>query len=143
MISKVVGMEALKMYQENCPYCNVNTDIEQQIVLENETCYFIQKDSEQQVLQGSGLIIPKLHKQNVFELSDQEWNDSRELLLGAKQILDEKHAPDGYSVGWNTGKAGGQSIFHAHLHVIPRFKDEPLAGKGIRYWIKQNENKRK
>ncbi|NKE07531.1 MULTISPECIES: HIT family protein [Mesobacillus] len=131
------------MYQENCPYCNVLADEEQQITLENETCYFIQKESEQQVLQGSGLIIPKLHKQNVFELSDQEWNDSRELLMGAKRILDEKYAPDGYSVGWNTGKAGGQSIFHAHLHVIPRFEDEPLAGKGIRYWIKQKENMRK
>ncbi|WP_226643663.1 HIT family protein [Mesobacillus subterraneus] len=131
------------MYQENCPYCNVLADEKQQITLENETCYFIQKESEQQVLQGSGLIIPKLHKENVFELSDQEWNDSRELLLGAKRILDEKYAPDGYSVGWNTGKAGGQSIFHAHLHVIPRFEDEPLAGKGIRYWIKQKENMRK
>ncbi|MFT9599285.1 HIT family protein [Mesobacillus sp.] len=131
------------MYHENCPYCNVNADEEQQIVLENETCYFIQKESEQQVLQGSGLIIPKLHKQDVFELSEQEWNDSRELLLGAKKILDDKYTPDGYSVGWNTGRAGGQSIFHAHLHVIPRFNDEPLAGKGIRYWIKQKENKRK
>ncbi|MBT2683885.1 HIT family protein [Bacillus sp. ISL-37] len=131
------------MYQENCPYCNVNADEEQQISLENETCYFIQKESEQQVLQGSGLIIPKLHKQDVFELSDQEWKDSRDLLLGAKKILGQKFAPDGYSVGWNTGRAGGQSIFHAHLHVIPRFKDEPLAGKGIRYWIKQKENKRK
>ncbi|MGV2942084.1 HIT family protein [Mesobacillus sp. LC4] len=131
------------MYQENCPYCNVLADGEQQITLENETCYFIQKESEQQVLQGSGLIIPKLHKQDVFELSEQEWNDSRELLLGAKRILDEKYGPDGYSVGWNTGKAGGQSIFHAHLHVIPRFKDEPLAGKGIRYWIKQKDNMRK
>lgn len=69
--------------------------------------------------------------------------DSRELLLGAKKILDKKFAPDGYSVGWNTGRAGGQSIFHAHLHVIPRFKDEPLAGKGIRYWIKQKDNMRK
>jgi diadenosine tetraphosphate (Ap4A) HIT family hydrolase len=131
------------MYQENCPYCNVTTDVEQEIVLENETCYFIQKESEQQVLQGSGLIIPKLHKQDVFELSEQEWKDSRDLLLGAKKILDQKFTPDGYSVGWNTGRAGGQSIFHAHLHVIPRFNDEPLAGKGIRYWIKQKENMRK
>lgn len=131
------------MYQGDCPYCNLTKDIEQEIVLENETCYFIQKESEQQVLEGSGLIIPKLHKQNVFELSEQEWNDSRELLLKAKQLLDHKYSPDGYSVGWNTGKSGGQSIFHAHLHVIPRFKDEPFAGRGIRYWIKQQENKRK
>ncbi|MCM3125086.1 MULTISPECIES: HIT family protein [Bacillaceae] len=130
------------MYQETCPYCNIHADEEQNVVFENETCYFIQKESEQQILQGSGLIIPKQHKQNVFELSDQEWMDSRELLAAAKNLLDTKYSPDGYSVGWNTGRAGGQSIFHAHLHVIPRFKDEPLAGRGIRYWIKQEENRR-
>ncbi|WHX39914.1 HIT family protein [Mesobacillus sp. AQ2] len=130
------------MYQETCPYCNIHADEEQNVVFENETCYFIQKESEQQILQGSGLIIPKQHKQNVFELSDQEWMDSRELLAAAKERLDTKYSPDGYSVGWNTGRAGGQSIFHAHLHVIPRFKDEPLAGRGIRYWIKQEANRR-
>jgi diadenosine tetraphosphate (Ap4A) HIT family hydrolase len=131
------------MYREDCPYCNLHLDEEQDIVFENETCYFIQKESEQQVLQGSGLIIPKKHKRDVFELSAQEFSDSRELLLLAKEFLDKKFSPDGYSVGWNTGKAGGQSIFHAHLHMIPRFKDEPYAGRGIRYWIKRDENKRK
>ncbi|MBT2679920.1 HIT family protein [Bacillus sp. ISL-35] len=130
------------MYQENCPYCNLHADEEQQIIFENETCYFIQKESEQQILQGSGLIIPKKHKKDVFELSDQEWKDSRELLIAAKELLDRKYSPDGYSVGWNTGRAGGQSIFHAHLHVIPRFKDEPFAGRGIRYLIKQEGNRR-
>jgi diadenosine tetraphosphate (Ap4A) HIT family hydrolase len=131
------------VYIENCPYCHLFADEGQEVVFENETCYFIQKESEQEVLQGSGLIIPKMHKQNVFELSDQEWIDSRELLMLAKEMLDKKHSPDGYSVGWNTGKAAGQSIYHALLHVIPRFNDEPYAGRGIRYWIKQNENKRK
>jgi diadenosine tetraphosphate (Ap4A) HIT family hydrolase len=71
---------------------------------------FHPKGSEQQVLQGSGLIIPKKHKRDVFELSAQEFSDSRELLLLAKEFLDKKFSPDGYSVGWNTGKAGGQSI---------------------------------
>jgi diadenosine tetraphosphate (Ap4A) HIT family hydrolase len=36
-----------------------------------------------------------------------------------------------------------QFIFHCHLHVIPRYNDEPLAGKGVRYWLKQPENKRR
>ena len=94
------------------------------------------------VLEGCGLIIPKKHHRNVFELTEQEWRDSRELLQKAKTLLDDTYSPDGYSVGWNTGEVGGQSIPHAHLHVIPRFKDEPHAGKGIRHWIKQKENKR-
>jgi diadenosine tetraphosphate (Ap4A) HIT family hydrolase len=131
------------VFIKKCPYCHLFADEEQEVVFENKTCYFIQKESEQEVLLGSGLIIPKMHKQNVFELSDQEWIDSRELLLLAKEMLDKKYSPDGYSVGWNTGNAAGQSIYHAHLHVIPRFNDEPYAGRGIRYWIKQNENKRK
>ena len=40
------------------------------------------------------------------------------------------------------GGLGGQKIFHAHLHVVLRYKDEPMAGKGIRHWIKQPQNKR-
>ncbi len=36
----------------------------------------------------------------------------------------------------------GQTVFHAHLHVIPRFAAEPHAGKGIRYWLKQESNRR-
>ncbi|WP_371931981.1 HIT family protein [Mesobacillus subterraneus] len=133
------------MYRENCPYCNVNTDVEQEIVLENETCYFIQKESEQQVLQGSGLIIPKLHKQDVFELTDQEWRDSRDLLLGAKKILDQKFSPDGYSVGWNTGRAGGQSIFHAHLPASDSRMNRLQAresGIGLNKWRISEHNSR-
>ncbi|MFC7061969.1 HIT family protein [Halobacillus seohaensis] len=130
------------MDYSTCMLCNPYEKPAQHVIFENKTCVYIQKESEQIVLEGSGLIIPKAHKQDVFSLSEQEWKDSRDLLLKAKKHLEEKHFPDGYSVGWNTGEAGGQSIPHAHLHVIPRFKDEPYAGRGIRYWIKQFENKR-
>jgi hypothetical protein len=37
-------------------------------------------------------------------------------------------SPDGYNVGWNGGRVGGKEIIHAHLHVIPRFRQEPLTG---------------
>ncbi|MFG6149890.1 HIT family protein [Halobacillus sp. B23F22_1] len=79
---------------------------------------------------------------NVFSLTKQEWEDTQDLLLKVKQRLEHLHSPEGYSVGWNNGEVGGQSIPHAHLHVIPRFADKPYAGKGIRYWLKQPENKR-
>ncbi|WP_430788078.1 HIT family protein [Virgibacillus flavescens] len=127
---------------QTCPLCSPLQQSDQKIILENDSCYYIQKTIEQEILEGSGLIIPKNHVQTVFDLSESEWNDTRDLLLEAKKVLDVTYKPDGYSVGWNTGKVGGQSIPHAHLHVIPRFKDEPYAGKGIRNWIKQPENKR-
>lgn len=130
------------MYEIDCPYCNLLADPEQQIIYENATCAYIQKPSEQQVLEGSGLIVPKRHAPDVFSLTAEEWRDTQQLLLKAKAYLEERHGHDGYSVGWNTGKTGGQSIPHAHLHVIPRFADELHAGKGIRHWIKQQDNRR-
>lgn len=94
------------------------------------------------MLPGSGLIVPKAHRETVFDLTPEEWRDTNDLLQRVKALLDAEYAPDGYNVGWNAGAAAGQHVFHAHLHVIPRFADEPLAGKGIRHWLKQPENRR-
>ena len=128
------------MVENNCPFCNQEMDLLQKKVMENEYCIFLQKPQE--VLIGSGIIIPKRHCKTVFDLTQDEWDSTYTLLKKVKEYLDEKHCPDGYSVGWNVGGVGGQSIFHAHLHIIPRYNDEPFAGKGIRHWIKQPSNKR-
>jgi diadenosine tetraphosphate (Ap4A) HIT family hydrolase len=63
------------------------------------------------------------------------------LLKLVKEWMDERYHPDGYNVGWNCGEAGGQIAMHAHMHVIPRFRQEPYAGRGIRYWLKQTANR--
>ncbi|MFE7061455.1 HIT family protein [Sutcliffiella sp. NPDC057660] len=128
--------------EKTCPFCNPQNDPYQHIVLESETCYFLQHDKEQGVLEGCGVIVPKKHRKNTFELTREEWNDSYDLLQQAKKYLDEKFSPDGFTLGWNVGQASNQTIPHSHFHVIPRYNDEPLAGKGIRHWLKQPENKR-
>jgi histidine triad (HIT) family protein len=128
------------MVNQNCSLCNLELIPNQRIVFENEHCLFLQMP--QNVLVGSGLIVPKRHKETVFNLSKEEWEATQQMLLNVKEFLDREYKPDGYNVGWNCGEIGGQHIFHAHLHVIPRFKDEPLAGKGIRYAFKQQSNKR-
>lgn len=125
---------------ENCPLCNVKSLEGQKVVFENEYCLFLQMPQE--VLIGSGLIVPKAHRETLFELTKQEWDATYEILHDVKQLLDEQLNPEGYNVGWNCGEVGGQHIFHAHLHVIPRFADEPYAGRGIRSWLKSAENKR-
>mgnify|MGYP005748823227 FL=1 len=107
-------------YKENCPLCNLHKDKDQNIIFENETCYYVQHNLEQDVLEGCGLIIPKKHHENAFELTKEEWNDTYELLQKAKQYLEEKYSPDGFTLGWNVGDASNQSIPHSHLHVIPR-----------------------
>ena len=123
-----------------CIFCNFQNDGGGSILLENEHCICIElKDA---ILIGSCIIIPKNHKETFFDLNEKEWAATKSLADEAKIYLDAKYKPDGYNVGWNIGKIGGQEIFHAHMHIIPRYEDEPLAGKGIRYWIKQENNKR-
>lgn len=123
-----------------CVLCDPASLAEQRVVLENDHCLFLQMD--QSVLVGSGLIVPKAHRETVFDLTPLEWEATYSLLQEAKALLDATLQPQGYNVGWNCGAVGGQTILHAHLHLIPRFADEPLAGKGIRHWLKQPENRR-
>ena len=110
---------------------------------ENDTMVAVRSNNlKNNTLIGSYVIIPKSQVGSPFELSDKEWADSKALMKELKAYLDEKYKPDGYNIGWNVGKAAGQEVAHAHMHIIPRYNDEPLAGKGLRYWFKQAENVR-
>jgi diadenosine tetraphosphate (Ap4A) HIT family hydrolase len=129
-----------EIVMDDCLFCSIEHDLEQKVIFENKYCLFLQKP--QDVLTGSGIIIPKEHRETVFDLSKEEWAATFDLLQEVKKYIDAKYKPQGYNIGWNIGCVGGQEIFHAHLHIIPRYEDEPLAGKGIRYWLKQPENKR-
>lgn len=82
---------------------------------------------------GHVLIIPKRHVASFFELSSEEYKSIIELLNKCKKILDSKYQPDGYNVGVNIGEAAGQSVFHVHMHLIPRYKgDVPKPRGGVR-----------
>lgn len=108
---------------------------------ENDSMIAVKSNNlKNNTLIGSYVIIPKSEVGSPFELSDKEWADSKSLMLEVKNYIDKKYAPDGYNIGWNIGKVAGQEVAHAHMHIIPRFSDEPLAGKGLRYWFKQPEN---
>ena len=108
---------------------------------ENDSMIAVKSNNlKNNTLIGSYVIIPKSEVGSPFELSDKEWADSKSLMLEVKNYIDKKYAPDGYNIGWNIGKVAGQEVAHAHMHIIPRFADEPFAGKGLRYWFKQPEN---
>jgi diadenosine tetraphosphate (Ap4A) HIT family hydrolase len=113
----------------------------QLVSLQNEHCAFLTIEPRD-VLPGSGLIVPFAARATVFDLTADEWLATLALLVRAKEVIDARYRPDGYTVGWNVGREGGQDIPQAHLHVIPRFSDEPMAGQGLRYHLKQPENRR-
>lgn len=124
-----------------CVFCNPELEPQQEIVFENEHCMFLQFRDAQikgSTLEGAGVIVPKKHRETAFELTPEEWQATQSILQEVKKYLDQKHSPHGYNLGWNCGKVGGQHIYHSHFHVIPRYDDEPLAGKGIRHMFKTN-----
>lgn len=126
--------------KDGCIFCDYKNDEKGIIIFENKSVICIKFNDK--ILIGSCLIIPKNHKETVFDLSVDEWVDTKQMIDTVKKYLDKKYQPNGYNLGWNVGAVGGQEVFHAHLHIISRFKDEPLAYKGIRYWFKQDNNKR-
>jgi diadenosine tetraphosphate (Ap4A) HIT family hydrolase len=122
-----------------CPYCPI-TDPAITVVFRDELVLFAQNERVQGALKHSGVIVPVQHKETVFDLSEAEITATFRLLAMVKTWMDASFSPDGYNVGWNCGKVGGQELFHAHMHVIPRFRQEPLAGQGIRTWLKSDMN---
>lgn len=123
-----------------CPFCQLDPQETGRVALENEHCLFL--TGVEPVLQGSGVIIPRAHRPTPFDLTPAEWAATYDLLQQAKAMIERELRPDGFNLGWNCGEVAGQAIPHAHLHVIPRFHDEPYAGKGIRHWLKSEANLR-
>ena len=125
---------------EGCIFCNYKNDAHGTLLFENDYCVCIEQPEP--ILVGSCIIIPKAHRVTIFDLTAEEWEATKQLIDKAKQYIDSKYNPDGYNVGWNCGAIGGQTVFHAHLHIIPRYADEPFAGRGIRNLIKREDNRR-
>lgn len=85
---------------------------------------------------GHTLVIPKRHVASFFDLTPEEINACMELITEERKQLDEEFKPDGYNIGVNVGPAAGQSIFHVHIHVIPRYKgDVENPQGGVRHVI--------
>lgn len=122
-----------------CPFCLEHGNLRDDILARDDHAFMIAHAGP--VLRDAVMIIPLRHIETPFELSDEEWRSTHSLMKQAKRFL-ERQRPDGFSIGWNVHEAGGQSVPHAHLHVIARFADEPLAGHGIRHALKQPSNRR-
>ena len=103
----------------DCPFCNFRTN---QILLENEH-FFAIRDLHP-ISEGHCLIVSRRHARDFFELSAAEAPSLHVLSQNLRQLLDREHHPDGYKLLMNCGSAAGQSVFHFHLHCIPRYTDD-------------------
>ncbi|MDZ7802940.1 HIT family protein [Thiohalophilus sp.] len=104
------------------------------VSLENELAYSARDTYA--VSPGHTLVIPRRHVASFFDLTSEEINACMALITEERRLLDEEFKPDGYNIGVNIGPAAGQSIFHVHIHVIPRYTgDVENPQGGVRHVI--------
>ncbi|WP_281165482.1 HIT family protein [Liquorilactobacillus sicerae] len=116
------------MTDSECIFCQRN---QLKIVMENELAAAFWDIHP--VNPGHLLVIPKAHKLTFFDLNEAELLAINELLHRGKALIDQKFSPDGYNLGVNIGKYGGQTIMHCHIHLMPRYQgDVPDPTGGIR-----------
>ena len=111
----------------DCVFCN---NCAGRIIAENELCFAIRDGFP--VTDLHTLIIPKRHVADYFDLHQPELNAIHDLLSRQRQsIMHEDKSVTGFNVGINAGKSAGQTVFHVHIHLIPRRNgdvEEPRGG---------------
>ena len=101
---------------QKCVFCDIDKS---RIKAQKELCYAT--DDLYPVTQHHMLIIPKRHVSDFFDLHQTEINAIYELLKEMKShIVELDKTVTGFNIGTNVGEDAGQSVFHSHIHLIPR-----------------------
>jgi diadenosine tetraphosphate (Ap4A) HIT family hydrolase len=110
-----------------CPFCEIPSA---RRISENELAYVVR--DARPVTPMHSLVIPKRHVSSYFDLSQSEIDAIHRLLFEQKESLEESDTSiDGFNVGVNCGEAAGQTVFHCHIHLIPRRTgDVPVEHRG-------------
>ena len=126
--------------EDNCLFCDIQTKDRKRVIAENNLAYAINDGFP--VTQGHTLFIPKRHINDYFGLVQAEVNAVNALMTEHKGMLQKGDATiEGFNIGMNCGEVAGQTIFHCHVHLIPRRKGDVenprggvrhiIAGKGF------------
>lgn len=111
------------MRDETCIFCKIAAgEIPAKTLYEDEAFRVILDLGP--ATKGHALILPKDHYRNLFELPDEQ---AEKVMVLAKKMavrIRERLRCDGFNLVQNNGKAAGQTVFHFHLHLIPRYKED-------------------
>ena len=120
----------------SCPFCNLDKD---RIIYQDR--FWIGIMDRYPVSPGHALLIPKEHFETYFDLPPQYAATLHVSAGRVKEMLDKEYHPDGWNVGCNCKEAGGQTVHHFHLHIIPRYNgDVENPRGGVRGVIPSKQN---
>ena len=124
--------ESYSIRDTECPFCSMDSS---NIVASNELAVVVRDGFP--VTDLHSLIIPKRHVKDFFDLGQAEVNACTQLLNQSKDEIEElDQSVSGFNIGTNNGESAGQTIFHCHIHLIPR-RDEDVddPSGGVRHTI--------
>jgi diadenosine tetraphosphate (Ap4A) HIT family hydrolase len=118
------------MDRQDCPFCRLKADC----ILSENSCAIAVPDGFP-VAVGHSLVIPKRHVASLFDLPEGERAAVWSLVTNVRRQLTAEHHPDGFTVGVNDGIAAGQTVMHAHVHIIPRRVGDVADPRGGIRWV--------
>jgi len=127
----------VKQEKIECLFCNIPKE---RIISENDYAYAILDGFP--VTASHTLIIPKRHVDEYFGLTEDELLSCNSLLHSLRtDILENDGTVAGFNIGMNSGEAAGQTVFHCHIHLIPRRNgDMENPRGGVRHVIPDKAN---
>ena len=114
----------------HCPFCHLP---ENWVWLTSASC--VAFFDGYPVAKGHALVIPRRHVASLFDLSAEEFAEAWSLVSQVRAALVERVHPDAFNVGWNDGPVAGQTVSHAHIHVIPRKNGDVTDPRGGIRWV--------
>ena len=116
-------------FQQKCIFCRPYSKLN--LLIESSFAYAILDGYP--LTKGHSLIIPKTHIEDYFDLPFSLQSHCWQMVNEVQQKITNLYHPDGFNIGFNIHKAGGQKVKHAHIHLIPRYKGDSRGKKnGIR-----------
>jgi diadenosine tetraphosphate (Ap4A) HIT family hydrolase len=116
--------------ETTCPFCSLPKER-----IWFESTYSLAFLDGFPIAEGHALVIPKRHAASAFDLPPDELNDLFSMVGKVRVMLQKKYQPDAFNIGINDGQAAGQTVPHAHVHVIPRRKGDVADPRGGVRWI--------
>lgn len=116
-----------------CPFCDGRA---QRVVAETTDAVAIR--DRYPVSRGHTLVLPKTHSDSLFAQPPAVQRQVWQLVADVRAALETELRPHGFTIGVNDGRAAGQTVPHAHVHVIPRFEGDVLDPRGGIRWVLPN-----
>jgi len=111
------------MTEPGCELCTPDM-----VLIEDDLAY-VRYDNNS-LARGHVLVVPRRHVASFFDMTAAEKTSVLGLLDRAKARVEHDHRPDGYNIGVNVGRAGGQTRMHVHVHLIPRYTGDVADPRG-------------